>query len=107
MFCTRCGVALSQEDSFCAKCGQSTVAPVAAPIYRSPRPLTRLMDQKKIAGVCAGFARYFDCDITLMRVMWLIIAFGTGIGFVGYVVAWIAMPKEYASDARDVNLRTA
>jgi phage shock protein PspC (stress-responsive transcriptional regulator) len=54
------------------------------------------MNAKKIAGVCAGFARYFDCDVTLMRVIWLLLAFGTGIGFVGYVVAWILMPKEYA-----------
>ncbi|MDQ6665751.1 MAG: PspC domain-containing protein [Acidobacteriota bacterium] len=53
------------------------------------------MDQKKIAGVCAGFARYFDCDLTLMRVLWLVVAFGTGIGFIAYLVAWVAMPKDY------------
>ena len=25
---------------------------------------------KKIAGVCAGFARYFGMDVTLMRILW-------------------------------------
>jgi phage shock protein PspC (stress-responsive transcriptional regulator) len=31
-----------------------------------------------------------------MRVIFLILAFATGIGFIAYIVAWIAMPKEYA-----------
>ena len=50
---------------------------------------------KKIAGVCAGFARYIDVDVTLIRVIWLILAFGTGVGFIGYIVAWIAMPSDH------------
>jgi phage shock protein C len=60
------------------------------------------MYDKKVAGVCSGFARYFDCDVTLMRVIFLILAFGTGIGFVGYIVAWIVMPKEYAPPVTSV-----
>jgi phage shock protein PspC (stress-responsive transcriptional regulator) len=52
------------------------------------------MYDKKIAGVCAGFARYLDMDVTLLRVLWLIIAFTTGVGFVAYVIAWICMPRE-------------
>jgi len=57
--------------------------------------LARILYDKKIAGVCAGFARYFDVDVTLMRVIWLILAFGTGVGFVAYIVAWIVLPKDY------------
>ena len=52
------------------------------------------MHEKKIAGVCAGFARYFEVDVTLMRVLWLIVALFTGIGFIGYIVAWILMPRD-------------
>jgi phage shock protein PspC (stress-responsive transcriptional regulator) len=37
-----------------------------------------------------------------MRVIWLILAFGTGLGFIGYIVAWIVMPKEYCSPVKDV-----
>jgi len=40
------------------------------------------MYDKKIAGVCAGFARYFEVDVTLMRVLWLIVALVTGVGFI-------------------------
>jgi phage shock protein PspC (stress-responsive transcriptional regulator) len=49
---------------------------------------------KKIAGVCAGFARYFEVDATLVRVLWLAIAIGTGVGFIAYLVAWLLMPSD-------------
>jgi len=61
------------------------------------------MYDKKIAGICSGFARYFDCDPTLMRVIWLILAFGTGgIGFIAYIVAWFIMPKDYGVPVNSV-----
>jgi phage shock protein C len=60
------------------------------------------MYDKKLAGVCSGFARYFDCDVTLMRVIFLLLAFGTGLGFVGYIVAWIVMPKDYGQPASNL-----
>ncbi len=48
----------------------------------------------KIAGVCAGFADYFDMDPTLMRLLWVLITFITGIipGLVTYLLAWWMMP---------------
>ncbi len=97
MFCTRCGVALRETDRFCSQCGTSVSF-----THNRHRELSRPMMQKRIGGVCAGFARYFDCDITLMRVLWLVVSLGTGVGFIAYVVAWIAMPKDY-SDLLAVN----
>ena len=92
MFCTQCGVALGQKDRFCAQCAHPTG--VDAP----PRPvcssLTRDRQNKKIAGVCAGFARHLEVDVVLVRVIWLALAFCTGAGFIAYLVAWIVMPKE-------------
>ena len=92
MFCTNCGVQLEQPDRFCRQCGKPT-----RPGYTAPArtPLSRPMDQKKIAGVCAGFARYLDVDVTLVRILWLAIALGAGVGFIAYLVAWIIMPKDY------------
>jgi phage shock protein C len=52
------------------------------------------MQNKKIAGVCAGFARYLDIDVTLVRIILLVLAFGAGVGFIAYLVAWIVMPKD-------------
>ena len=56
--------------------------------------LVRPREGRKVAGVCLGMAEYFDLDVTLVRVIWLILAFMTGVGFLGYVVAWIVMPDE-------------
>ena len=55
----------------------------------------RPMYQKRIAGVCAGFASYLEVDITLMRILWLCVAIFTGVGFIAYIVCWIVMPKDY------------
>lgn len=55
----------------------------------------RPMYQKRIAGVCAGFANYLEVDITLMRILWLCVAIFTGVGFIAYIVCWIVMPKDY------------
>jgi phage shock protein PspC (stress-responsive transcriptional regulator) len=49
---------------------------------------------KKIAGVCAGFGRYLEVDVTLVRVLWLAIALGTGVGFLVYLAAWIIIPSD-------------
>jgi phage shock protein C len=55
---------------------------------------------KKIGGVCAGFARYADLDVVLVRVLWLVVAFSTGAGFLAYLVAWIVMPSDHGLEAR-------
>jgi len=33
-------------------------------------------------------------DVTVVRVVWLITAIMTGIGFIPYIIAWIVMPEE-------------
>jgi phage shock protein PspC (stress-responsive transcriptional regulator) len=50
---------------------------------------------KKIAGVCAGVARYFEVDVTLVRALWLAIAVTTGVGFLAYLAAWIIIPSDH------------
>jgi|SRR5579871_2406246 len=93
MFCTQCGTELRDQDRYCSQCAHPT--PLAAGASQSkPTRLTRDIENKKIAGVCAGFARYTDVDVVLVRVIWVALAFCTGIGFIAYIVAWIIMPKE-------------
>jgi phage shock protein C len=94
MFCTRCGKELKDEDRFCAACGHPTRPENVAFRAGTPARLTRSMEDKKIAGVCAGVARYFQADVTLVRLIWLVLAFATGVGFIAYVIAWIVMPRE-------------
>jgi phage shock protein PspC (stress-responsive transcriptional regulator) len=56
--------------------------------------LVRPRADRKIAGVCAGFAEYFDVDVTVVRLVWLIVALMTGVGLLAYPIAWIVMPEE-------------
>ncbi len=96
MYCTRCGFQLEDSDLFCGKCGTSVRGGVQ-PTAGTPI-LSRPMDQKRIAGVCAGFARYFDMDVTLMRLLWIALAVVTGGLFIlVYIAAWIIMPRDYPS----------
>jgi phage shock protein C len=92
MYCTDCGQQLRDGGNFCHCCGKPT-GTEARPAIRRPR-LVRVMEGKKIAGVCTGFARYLDVDVVLVRIVWLVIALTAGVGFIGYIVAWIAMPRE-------------
>lgn len=94
MFCTKCGFKLEDEDLFCAKCGKAT-RPGYAPAGPTPI-LSRPMDQKRVGGVCAGFARYFDVDVTLMRILWLAgLVLSGGLILLVYIAAWILMPRDY------------
>ena len=51
-------------------------------------------ENKMICGVCAGFADYFDLDPTLVRFIWIVLAFINGIGILLYLVGCVIMPKK-------------
>ncbi len=96
MFCTRCGVSLDEKAKFCAQCGHRTADGItSAPSDVPTRKLSRPRYDRKIAGVCAGFARYFGVDVTLTRLVAVILIFWPmPIGLVGYIVAWIVIPND-------------
>jgi phage shock protein C len=89
MYCNYCGKAIQDDANVCAYCGTRVGAVLAR------KRLIRPRQGRKIAGVCAGFAEYFDIDVTLVRVVLLVSIFvGAGLGLIAYVVAWIVMPDE-------------
>jgi phage shock protein C len=95
MYCCNCGKELENEARFCSVCG--TARPTVRPPMGDPyprMPLSRIREGRKIAGVCGGVARYFDIDVTLVRIVWILIALCTGIGFLAYPICWIAMPQD-------------
>ena len=95
MFCTQCGIDLQPQDRYCSQCGKGTGVGSPFPARVPPRRLMLSKPDKKIAGVCAGFAHYFDVDVTLMRIIWLVLVFvPPGIGLIGYLLAWLVMPKD-------------
>ena len=88
MYCNHCGKVIQDDAAVCAYCGIRVGASPARQKLMRPR------QGRKIAGVCLAFAEYFDVDVVLVRVVWLITAILTGIGFIPYVIAWIVIPEE-------------
>lgn len=58
--------------------------------------LYRSVQDRKIAGVCAGLADYFDIDPTLVRLLWACTVLFAGTGVIAYIIAWIIVPEEPA-----------
>lgn len=56
--------------------------------------LERSRTNRVIAGVCAGMASYFNIDIALMRVLFVVAAMCGSFGFWMYVILWIVVPEE-------------
>jgi phage shock protein PspC (stress-responsive transcriptional regulator) len=47
---------------------------------------------KVIGGVCSGIAHYFGIDPVIIRLIMVVLFLTVGIGFVAYIIAWIAIP---------------
>lgn len=59
----------------------------------SSKRLERLPKQGQIAGVCAGLAEYFDIDVSMVRLAFILAAVFSGGGFViAYLVLAIVLP---------------
>lgn len=100
MYCTNCGTQIGDADKFCRECACETKVGYeanrqSASVYAPPRRLYRVTSESRIAGVCAGLARYFEVDVTLVR---LLVVAGSlcsgGLGLLAYIAAWIIMPRE-------------
>lgn len=58
------------------------------------KKLCKIEKEGKISGVCAGLARYFNIDVTLIRIIWLLAVFlGIGSPILIYIIMAIVMPE--------------
>ena len=75
------------------------------------KKLYRDLENKKIAGVCAGLGNYFNFDVVAMRIIFCVITlalFFTGAdegvwslsGFAAYAILWLAMPAARTAQER-------
>ena len=57
------------------------------------RKLYRSTTDRKLCGVCAGIAEYFDIDPTLVRLGWVVLTLAGGAGILGYIVCALVIPE--------------
>ena len=55
--------------------------------------LYRDENNKVFGGVCSGLAHYFNMDITLVRIIFLVLFFAFGFGLIPYIILWVVVPN--------------
>ena len=87
--------------------------PVAMPdartIYRGTR-LTRSVADRQIAGVCGGLAEYLDIDVTIVRIITVVLAVYPGAiicGVLAYLIGWMVIPESQAPVSAGTTPRSA
>jgi len=55
--------------------------------------LYRSRTSRVIGGVCGGLGEYFGIDPTFIRILAVLLVFADGIGLLGYIIAWIIIPR--------------
>lgn len=96
MICPNCQKDIAIGSKYCYNCGAKqpeTPAAAPPPAYPARKRLVRSTNDRKIAGVCAGIADYFDIDTTLVRVLWLLATLVPGPNILAYIILWIAVPE--------------
>ncbi len=67
---------------------------MSTPYPPQPRRLMRDPSKKLIGGVCSGLAKYLNMDVTLVRILTVVISLFTGVPIVLYLIALFVMPEE-------------
>jgi phage shock protein PspC (stress-responsive transcriptional regulator) len=56
--------------------------------------LYRSRTNRQVAGVCGGLGEHFNVDVTLIRVLFILLGLSGGVGVLIYVVMWIMVPEK-------------
>jgi len=108
MVCPNCQKEIADGSNFCYNCGAKLGVGAQAPAsVAPPKRLMRSSRDKKLGGVCAGLADYFDLDPTIVRIVWLLAILFAGTGLLVYLILWIVLPLAPAGTAVVVPPSTA
>lgn len=58
------------------------------------KKLTRSLDRKLIAGVCAGIAERYGWDVTIVRLLTVLSILIPGPQVLIYIVLWLVIPAD-------------
>lgn len=81
--------AVEQEDEAQSACSSA------------PKRMYRSRSSRTIAGVCGGIADYMNADVSLVRLVAILLLFFAGGSLWLYVILWIILPEE---PVRQINI---
>jgi len=64
--------------------------------------LYRSRTDKMIGGVCGGLGQYLGIDSTIVRLFFVLLAMGNGVGVLIYLTLWLVVPREGQAEATTV-----
>ncbi len=85
------------DDTTANPATDTRTEPEPQPQYQpssQPNALSRPVEDRMIAGVCAGFARYLNVDVTILRIVLAVLTVMGGAGVPLYIAAWLLIPEE-------------
>jgi phage shock protein C len=108
-YCAACGASLTGEARFCSACGKAVTNPGPLGYGEvSQGSLVRPRAGRKLAGVCQGLANHYGWDVTLTRVITVVLAVMVlPFGLIAYAVLWLTMPEEPLTLPSTTHLDTA
>ena len=65
--------------------------------------LMRSRNDRMLGGVCGGLAAYLRIDATIIRLLFVLMALGSGAGVFIYLVLWFVLPAEGASGSTNLD----
>lgn len=68
--------------------------------YDSNRQIFRDPDDGILGGVCSGLAAYMNWDPLVVRLIFVLLFFGFGTGFLIYILLWIIVPEAKTASER-------
>jgi phage shock protein C len=92
VYCNACGKAIPDDAQVCSYCGQAVAG--LRTDGGSRTGWVRPRGGRRIAGVCLGLAQHFGWNVTVVRIVWLLLFLFAGTGGLIYIILWIVMPNE-------------
>jgi phage shock protein C len=109
--CSKCGAANEDFAEYCASCGEpvkkedptkETTTETTSPSEKKESKLYRSRTNKMISGLSAGFAKEFNMDVDLVRILWVIFFVVTGgTAIIVYVILWAIIPLEPKTETEE------
>ena len=63
-------------------------------MVKKEKVLHRSKKDYLLAGVCAGFAEYFNTDPSIIRLLWIFLFLFYGTGAILYIILWVILPQQ-------------